>query len=54
MVTQERISDADTTKFDENAKSNSPDASSASKIDTPKIDVKIGIGKPCAVAMTLS
>ena len=48
---------ADTYKVDANAKADVPDASDASdasKIDTPNIDVKRGVGKPCAVAIVLS
>ena len=50
-MAQERMTDTDTAKVDANAKA---DASDASKIDTPKIDVKIGIVKPCDVAIILS
>ena len=55
-MTQERMIDADTAKFDakKNAKADAPDTSGASKIDTPKIYVKRGIGKACAVAIALS
>ena len=42
LVTQDRMTDADADKVDANAKSDAPDASDASNIDTPKIDVKIG------------
>ena len=45
------MKDANAAKVDANAKA---DASDASKIDTPKIDVKIGIVKPCDVAIILS
>ena len=54
LVTQQRIVDADATKVDVNAKVDAPDASDASKIDTTKINVKRGIGKPCAIVITLS
>ena len=54
LVTQERITDSDTAKVDANVKSDAPDASNASKINTPNIDVKTGIVKPCAVAIKLS
>ena len=53
---EERMTDADADKVDVNAKSDAPDASDASngsKIDNPKINVKRGIGKPCAVPITL-
>ena len=56
LVTQERMTDDDTAKVDTNAKSDGPDTydtSDASKIDTPNIYVKIGIGKPCTVSITL-
>ena len=57
LVTQERMTDDDTAKVDTNAKSDGPDTydtSDASKIDTPNIYVKIGIGKPWVVAITIS
>ena len=41
--------DADAAKVDANAKSDAPDASEDSKVDTPRINVKMGIGKPGAV-----
>ena len=47
------MADADVAKVDVNAKADAPDASDASNIDTNKIDVKRGIGKPCAVAIVL-
>ena len=53
LVNQERMIDADTAKVDVNAKADAPDASAASEIDTPKIDVKRGIGKLCAVVIAL-
>ena len=59
-MTQERISDTDAAKVDVKEKSVAPnpsdasDASNASNINTPKIDVKRGIGKPRAVAISLS
>ena len=49
LVMQESMTDTDVAKVDTNAKADNPDASNASnasKIDTPKIDVKIGILKP--------
>ena len=54
MVTQESTTDADAAKVNVNAKSDAPDASNASKIDTPKINVKIMIVKPCAISIILS
>ena len=43
--------DADVAKVDTNTKS---DASGTSKIEFPKINVKIGIGKRCAILIELS
>ena len=54
LVTQERMTDNDMAKVDANTKADTPDASDASKINTPKINVKRGIGKSCAVAIALS
>ena len=54
LVMQERIEDAHAAKVDVNAKADAPDASNASNIDTTKIDVKRGIGKPCSVAIAMS
>ena len=57
LATQQRMTDDDTAKVDTNAKSDGPDTydtSDASKIDTPNIYVKIGIGKPWVVAITIS
>ena len=53
LVTQERMTDYDTVKADVNAKSDASDASNASKINTPKIDVKRGIIEPCAATIAL-
>ena len=56
LVTQERMADADADKVDANAKADAPDASDAynsSKIETPKIDLKRGIGKPCVIVIAL-
>ena len=53
LVTQERMTDADTANVDANAKADAPDASNAPKINTPKINVKRGIVKLCAVSITL-
>ena len=54
LVTQERMADADAAKVDVSAKADAPDASNAPKINTPKIDVKKGMGKLCAVEIVLS
>ena len=54
LVTQERMIDADGDKVDADTKTAAPYASDASNIDTPNIDVKRGIGKPCTVAIELS
>ena len=54
LVTQEMMMGTDTAKVDMNAKSDAPGASDASQIDTPKINVKIGIVKPYTVAIALS
>ena len=57
LVTQESMIDANTAKVYVKAKADAPDASNnpdTSKIDTPKIDVRRGIGKPCAIAIALS
>ena len=43
------MTDAKTAKVDVNVKADTPvtsDASTASRINTPKIDVKTGIGRP--------
>ena len=50
LVAQERITDADAANIDANEK---VDASDVSNVDTPKIGVNRGIGKPCAVAIAL-
>ena len=57
LVTKEKMIDDDTAKVDVNAKADAPNASNTSgvsNIDTHKIHVKIGIGKPCTVAIGLS
>ena len=57
MLIKERKTDADVAKVDANEKSDAPNASVASdgsKIDTPNIDMKRGIEKPCAVVIALS
>ena len=54
LVTQERMTDTDVAKVDANAKSDAPDPSDASNIDTPNINVKRGMGETCAVAIALS
>ena len=57
LVTQERMTDTDATKVDANAKADGPDASDASdgsKINTPNINGKGGIGKPCTIDIVIS
>ena len=54
LVTQEMITDSDAAKVDANTKSDALDTYNAYKINTPKIDVKRGIGKLCAIAIVLS
>ena len=57
LVTQERMTDTDTAKFDANTKAdatNASDASYASKINTPNINGKGGIGKPCTIDIVIS
>ena len=51
LVIQYSMKYSVTAKVDANSKS---DASDASKIGTPKVKVKRGIGKQCAVAVALS
>ena len=56
LVTQDRMIDSYTAKVDVKAKADATkksDDSDASKINTPKINVKRGIGKPFAVAIAL-
>ena len=53
LVTQERMTDTDAAKVDAYAKADAPDASNTSNFDIPKIYVKIGIGKPRAIVITL-
>ena len=51
------MTDADAAKVDADTKSDVPNASAASEgsnIDTPNINVKRGIGKPCAIAFLIS
>ena len=45
--------DSNESKFDANTKADDPDGSDGSNIDTHKINVKRGIGKPCAIAITM-
>ena len=55
-MTQERMTDHNAGKADENTKADISDASddsNASKINTPKIDVSRGILKPCDIAISL-
>ena len=47
------MADADEAKIDVNAKADTPDAFDASNIDTPNINVKIGMRKLCTVAIAL-
>ena len=57
MLKEERMTDADADKVDVNAKADAPNASDAfngSKIKNSKINVKRGIGKPCAIAFLIS
>ena len=54
LVMQERMTYSDAAKVSVNAKADTPDASNASNMDTPKINVKIGIVKPCTIAISLS
>ena len=54
LFMQVRMTDTDAAKVDVNAKSDAPDALDTSKIDTPNIDVKRGIGKPRAVVISMS
>ena len=51
---QERVTDTGATKVDANVKSDAPNDSDASKIDTPNIHVRREIVKPCAVVIALS
>ena len=44
LVTQDRMKDFDAAKVDANTKADAYDPSDASNIDTPKINVKRGIG----------
>ena len=56
LVMQDRMAYAGVAKVDVNLKSDDPEASGASNgsnIDTPNINVKIGMRKPCAVAIAL-
>ena len=50
LVTQERTTDSDTAKVDANSKADSSDGSNT---NTPNINVKRGIGKLCAIAISL-
>ena len=53
-MTQDRMADADMDKVDANVKSDAPDASKDSNINTTNMDVKRGMGKRCAVVISLS
>ena len=48
------MTDADPAKFYVNAKTDAPDSSGGSNINTPNIYVKIEIGKMCSVVIALS
>ena len=52
-MTQERMIYAKTPKVDTEAKADAPGASNAFKIDTTKINVNMGKGKPCTVVIEL-
>ena len=57
LVTKEKMIDSDSGKVNVNTKadtSEASDTSNGSKINSPKIDVKRGIGKSCVVAITLA
>ena len=63
LVTQESMTDTDVAKFYANEKADAPgapnapdapDAPDAFKIDTPKINMNRGIGKPCTVVKKMS
>ena len=57
LVTQERMTDSDAAKVDANVKADAPKgyvSSNSYNIDTPKIDVKRGIGKLQDFATSLS
>ena len=52
----ESMTESDVAKVDVNAKADTPDASDSSKgskIDTPNIDLKRGIGKMCNILIVL-
>ena len=51
MVTQERMTDTDSAKVDVNTKADARNASDSSRINTPEINLKKGIGKPCIVVI---
>ena len=56
LARQERMTDSEASNIDTNAKADAPNASGTSdgsNNDTPKIDVKIGIGNMCTIAITL-
>ena len=54
LLTQEGMTDTDADKVDANTEADAPNASSGSKINTPKIDMKRGIGKPYTVLIEIS
>ena len=51
LVTQERMTDTDSAKVDVNTKADARNASDSSRINTPEINLKKGIGKPCIVVI---
>ena len=53
LVTQDRMTDANAAKVCANATVDATNSSDSSKIDNQKIDVKRGIGKPCAISIAL-
>ena len=54
LLTQEGMTDTDADKVDANTEADAPDASSGSKINTPKIDMKRGIGKSYTFSIAIS
>ena len=51
LVTQERMTDTDSAKVDVNTKADACNASNSSRINTPEINLKKGIVKPCIVVI---
>ena len=54
LVTKEKMADADASKVDANEKADASEASDAWNIDTPKINVKRGTRKTCAITIVIS